>query len=515
MSETEEVQLNNTNDTTPFIGGVIYTDGSCRNNNGKPGAGKIGWACHGFTYTTEPSKKGHGLLTHLITEQGYVPRTSESKEKYTQVTPIKYLDFFGSSDVLASNNTAEVEALVNGLMELQKHDVKIIHIFTDSEYLRRGLTEWSPIWKAKNWIKTDGQPVPNKDTWIRLLDEVDKLKAKDVKLKIDWVKGHNEVFGNVIADLLATVAVNYSMNQIVRSEFKTTDAQGYWKKDIQKHPFLSYKNMLFNSVEEYSTPGKYYLARYEGDQGPGKKSPESCYSIIMLKQPDSVLEIIRKKQFKVSNDINSVICTRLDKVFNHTVYPYIVEHGEYSLLPNRNNLDLNFLDDKPLSIELNPPGKALKAVEDIAYIEEMLNHFLYINSVEKVTDSIREATIFNIGYRVLDITDTFYEITTKEKKKVITEQLVVKKEFQTNDTKDLIVNVMTKSGETFDIKVPLLLGIDMLSRNGLKAIENLNPKVYLLTWKESDKCFKYAIVIQTNDAVGIWSNIFANNVLVV
>lgn len=82
-----------------------------------------------------------------------------------------------------TNNRMELQAAISALMALKEPcDVTL---FTDSEYLRGGITEWLPIWKANHWRTADRKPVKNDDLW-RQLDEV----ASKHKVNWQWLKGH-------------------------------------------------------------------------------------------------------------------------------------------------------------------------------------------------------------------------------------------------------------------------------------------------------------------------------------
>ena len=78
----------------------------------------------------------------------------------------------------------------------------MIIITTDSQYVKKGITEWIVQWKKKNWMTADRKPVKNKDLWERLDDLVVK---QDIRWQ--WVKGHNQHPENEIADNLAVSAV--------------------------------------------------------------------------------------------------------------------------------------------------------------------------------------------------------------------------------------------------------------------------------------------------------------------
>jgi hypothetical protein len=64
------------------------------------------------------------------------------------------------------------------------------------------------------------------------------------------------------------------------------------------------------------------------------------------------------------------------------------------------------------------------------------------------------------------------------------------------------------------LDIILVLGGDILPRNNLKRLEALNPKISLITWRDSVQIIRYCCVIETSDGVGIWSNYHTNRVIV-
>jgi ribonuclease HI len=76
-------------------------------------------------------------------------------------------------------------------------------IYTDSQYVRRGITEWLSSWKARDWRTADRKPVKNQDLWQRL-DEV----SASHRLEWHWVPGHAGVPGNERVDRLANEAID-------------------------------------------------------------------------------------------------------------------------------------------------------------------------------------------------------------------------------------------------------------------------------------------------------------------
>ncbi len=132
----------------------IYTDGAC---SGNPGPG--GWGA---------------LLT-------YGGRTRE---------------LCGGEATPTTNNRMELMAAIQALESLTRRS--IVHLHTDSSYLRNGIMSWLPGWKRNGWRTASKQPVKNEDLWRRL----DAAASKhDVHWL--WVKGHAGNPGNERADALA------------------------------------------------------------------------------------------------------------------------------------------------------------------------------------------------------------------------------------------------------------------------------------------------------------------------
>ncbi|MCK3657467.1 ribonuclease HI [Pasteurellaceae bacterium Pebbles2] len=131
----------------------IFTDGSCLGN---PGAGGI------------------GILLR------YKQHEKQLSKGYFQTT----------------NNRMELLAVIEALNSL-KEPCKVI-ISSDSQYMRKGITEWIFKWKKNQWKASTGKPVKNQDLWI-LLDQAIQTHQIDWR----WVKGHAGHRENEICDQLA------------------------------------------------------------------------------------------------------------------------------------------------------------------------------------------------------------------------------------------------------------------------------------------------------------------------
>ena len=136
----------------------IYTDGAC---TGNPGTG--GWGA-------------------VILDQDDKQKNISGSEKNT------------------TNNRMELLAAIMSLKKIKTNSEVVI--FTDSTYVKNGITEWMKNWKKNGWKNSSKKPVKNKDLWEKL----DKLcEANSVSWK--WVKGHSTNEFNNLADELATKAI--------------------------------------------------------------------------------------------------------------------------------------------------------------------------------------------------------------------------------------------------------------------------------------------------------------------
>ena len=105
-----------------------------------------------------------------------------------------------------TNNRMELMAAIQAL-EALKRPCKV-ELHTDSQYVRKGITEWISGWKARGWRTADKKPVKNEDLWKRL----DAARARHT-VDWRWVKGHNGHELNERADALAGKGLRESLGQ--------------------------------------------------------------------------------------------------------------------------------------------------------------------------------------------------------------------------------------------------------------------------------------------------------------
>ncbi|MDD2724360.1 MAG: ribonuclease HI [Methylovulum sp.] len=137
---------------------IIYTDGACRGN---PGPG--GWGA-------------------LLSYKGKIKELHGGEKSTT-------------------NNRMELMAAIQALEALKKPCNVQLH--SDSSYVLKGITEWLPDWKKRNWLTAAKKPVKNDDLWRRL-----DAARNPHTIEWKWIKGHSGDEGNERADVLANLGID-------------------------------------------------------------------------------------------------------------------------------------------------------------------------------------------------------------------------------------------------------------------------------------------------------------------
>lgn len=114
------------------------------------------------------------------------------------------------SEPQTTNNRMELTAAIRALAALKRSST--VALYTDSQYVRRGVLEWLAQWKARDWRTADRKPVKNIDLWQALEHEIERHS-----IEWHWVKGHAGVPGNERADQLANEAIDEMLKRLAVS----------------------------------------------------------------------------------------------------------------------------------------------------------------------------------------------------------------------------------------------------------------------------------------------------------
>jgi len=107
----------------------------------------------------------------------------------------------GGREDHTTNNRMELTAAIKSLEAISGDEVTV---YTDSEYVMKGITEWVHNWQKKGWRTANKKPVLNQDLWQELLFVTEKIKSSGKKLEWKYVAGHAGVDLNERADVIAT-----------------------------------------------------------------------------------------------------------------------------------------------------------------------------------------------------------------------------------------------------------------------------------------------------------------------
>lgn len=116
-------------------------------------------------------------------------------------------ELFGG-ELNTTNNRMELKAVIEGLTALKKPCN--VELYLDSQYVRKGITEWIKGWKAKGWKTASKQPVKNAELW-KELDALVEDSGHTIEWR--WVKGHSGDVGNERADMLANKGVDQALGR--------------------------------------------------------------------------------------------------------------------------------------------------------------------------------------------------------------------------------------------------------------------------------------------------------------
>lgn len=476
---------------------VLYTDGSFRQN-------KAGWGIHGYTYTNEPMKS-KAATKQQPTAQGYkdVPATET-------VTVLDYIDAYGATTVNPTNNTGELDGAINAFTYAMQTPAKHMTMLMDSEYVRKGLTQYVVKWAKNNWIKADGQPVANQDYWKKLVE----LKASwtDVGRRLDfqWVKGHSGDMGNDKADANALLATGSA--PVPKDVKIVTEGAAINKLKKQPvNPLIMESRLLFGFNNDMPADGYYYmynLGRMHSYGGKPRDTPkdklakadlligrpisEATYGVYKALTTDEYLEGLIKLHAQTFDSGNPELgILHLANLYNAQIRQKVEQSGIDMMVKHEDILVLATADDRLLSRTLNPPRRANDAVNKFQILHRQLDEYM--------------AGTLGEGVVVLDVSSSFFE--SIEGKNKTTHQLL---KTITSNTESIEATVDFKGRK---VKIKMVLNIDIPSRNQLARIGAGPAKVELLVIAMGPLAYSYAAVFTTEDGSAIYQSPYAQFIL--
>jgi ribonuclease HI len=511
--------------------GVIYTDGGYQRQYDVGG-----WGIHGYTYVEKESKTGAGMKEGQPTAKGY-----DLKAKVPlDVTVQDYVDGMGTLSSGATNNVAELTAMVKALDFALDRNLTSLHLQADSQYALNVYQKWAEQWEKQGWVKGDGQPAANKDLVIQLLDRKRKAQERGISVTVVWVKGHNGDPGNERADMLATHGIIAGVNGSPLDRILYRSSKGFWAKKVDRSRFLNlprlltplYPNGLMHDGAPIP-PSIYGLTKINSaDEFIGKRISDAQFAAVDIREPDPVIQQLWffHVQMAQRTGDHGPILMNLDVIMRPDIYNIILQNGADFLLFDDKNRSIRAIkswsdqkkkdeeerkrdeDDEDmesidtpggtvtLSRVLTPPRLAFKALENLDKMSRLLDETRL-----RLSQGITESTESKV--KVTDISSLLYGMAENGKAKAQAKLLGTISSLTLSIDVNVAYATEIEEGTT---SIKLSLGLDTPDRNTLSALAGVSTKVFVVTWPESKFAIRYATILVADEGGGIWCAPYSN-----
>jgi ribonuclease HI len=475
---------------------VLYTDGSFRQN-------KAGWGVHGYTYT-DVSMKTRLPQKQQPTSSGYKDVPADET-----CTVINYIDAYGAVLDSPTNNTAELSAVINGFEIAQKSEAKALTFLMDSEYVRKGLTGYVQKWIKNGWIKADGNPVANRGYWEKLLGLKNQWTDSNRPLELQWVKGHSGDLGNDKADENSVLGGGTKTAVPKEVQLEADSVEKLKKTPV--HPLMLESRLMFSVTQGPTFDGYYHMYNLgrshnygskprdtkvdklmKADLLHGRRISDATFGVFKPLAAEPYLEdVIALHNSTYASELDQLGILNLSTVYNKNVRQKIETMGLDALQRFDEIKVLATPDFTLVSRTLDPPRLAHEALSTFGILRRQLDEFMSGETGESVD--------------VLDVTDSFFETVTEGKKTISRLLKTI-----TSSTAAIEIPVVHKG---HDLKLRLVLSIDIPTRNQLARIGTAGNKVTLLVTATGPIAYSYSIVFTSDDGSAIYASPYTQFIL--
>lgn len=259
---------------------VFFADGSCKGNPGYSGFGVFGYT---YKYSVRPKNIKHPAHPTLsFTTSGVL------KEKDTESIEVdRVFDIIHAmGNPKSTNNDAELLAFTTAMKKaLTIENLGSFTIYTDSNYVVTSFNENLDKWLVNDWRRLDGKQIVHVREW----DVINQLRAQmreaGIKINVQWVKGHSDSYGNIIADLYSNVGSNAAIRQLNDPSGKFDEVvldttltykeykDSYPEKDIT----MFFRDIYFTSNATTDDTNYCFLCTSETPNTVGKRDTSSIF----------------------------------------------------------------------------------------------------------------------------------------------------------------------------------------------------------------------------------------------
>lgn len=467
-------------------GAIFYTDGGSRNVQFKA---RSGWGIHSYFFNAEKPEGIGGYNLDYPTHHGYSLKAEALKENIVNV--VKINNIYGNCGAKTSQ-VAEMEGFIQaaliyietGLYKL----CKTLTIRTDSRYVKDGIVDYLDTWIKNDWRKADGSIVKNLMYWKEIKRITEVINDLGCVLDIDWVKGHID-YGNIIADQMATLGL--FQDTLYGEEF--VEPKPYNDSSVDFCPLLLDTKLMYYPNVLSNRDGKFYYMTYSNSNNTDDIN-ETGRNLI-----DASISVVATdiEQFALAEYLQR--CVELDEVvgvspkaidLNLITKPKVqieVSTDNITALNrkvSKKDIKVESTSEKTLITILNPPRTADFTRQRM---EDLLSTF-------RILESGKDETIIET-----DITDLLFD-------KEVNGKGITKYKFKVSEATSLQIKApIWKEGGVSDYNFELTFGLDLPRRRVFSNVKDVNPKVSIFTWYESEIISCFATIVRIDGAIGIWT----------
>lgn len=467
---------------------VIYTDGGALLAPIK----SAGCGVHGYFYLDEPVKSNSSAPKGYPTKRGYaVSKVVAPDYKVNVLTFFDYRRGLGEK----TNNFAELSAGLFALRLVKTLDIKHYLILSDSEYFVKNANNHLKRWVAKDFV-SNGKELANSELW-RLVHEVwEQVRDKG---SLEWVKAHGVDVGNTWADLNASMAIHMDLHPKYdgHEDFVHLPPKEFWDRTHTMSALFTEKRLMLHSE---GNDGNIYFQYSTGDQWPnnepdrksfiGKRIADTCISVVVLPEPEPVIEMCSAFCREVSH-MDGLVYGRLDLMTQGTLYHQIKETNTLTL--RHNGKKITTANGVEVLSELKPARLSWRLAQQFEWIADHLVQFIKHQNISE--DSLH--------FKVLNVTNNLFKV--KETKKDTVYEL--KSAAVDNE---IIPCELVLNGVPTTLR--LTMNVDIPSRMDLQRMGKCCPDVYLIYWSDHEKAdlIYYATIFRMGHEYGMWASAYSN-----
>lgn len=457
------------------------------------------WGIHGYEWEDTPPKQGTGNPKAKIGRAFYGDTGN--------VTVLRYIDMrAGYSGKFKHPMTLWAVAYIALFRQILTMDSECFTVQTSPSTAHNGVTGLAAEWKVQNWIFNDKDRVEDTVIWeelLRLTDEVRKTgKIVTFGTQLCARDDKKENFGFTVASKLALMA----RAEIFRTGSDTdgpyttiTEAKGYWKVNSERpcEFTLMHKQVYVSNLGEMRAANgrfvNYFITRPSGDDIEGKRSGAAAYCIIQSDMSDPVVDQLKAMADEMrGNTRHRPFIIRLDRVYSPG-NSQILSGEELAFYYPTKTGDICAYTGESIVECREPPALFYRAYEELNQCAERFS-------------SIQEGCRI---YALTDVTEELYDTIPKKngvetrKIKPSFVQSTMAVTFKVDIAKERLLEKDT--GEVKTVSLRMVPGVDIPDRNSISRLAGTIQKVSVVTWRDTDVSFRYALIIETERAAMYWS----------